>query len=222
MRKNRAKIIVILLCIIGAVYALYPTYKSTQLKSELDAFGNTPQDSLNKIKWQTANGEDLKDANAKAIKLGLDLRGGIYVTMEVDVLKFIEEQALQKDDLFQQVLDATAKDEATSEDPVVPLFIKHFNEIAKPKGKSLANYFYFSEAGAGDDAAIQTALQKGVDEAVDRAIEIIRNRVDQFGLTEPTIQKEGTRRIIIELPGVGDPTQIHQLLQGTGQLEFRT
>ncbi len=222
MRKNRAKIIIILLCIIGAVYALYPTYKSTELKNELDGFSSSSQDSLKKIQWQTANGEDLKNANAKAIKLGLDLRGGIYVTMEVDVLKFIDEQALQKDDLFQQVLDATEKDEATSEDPVVPLFVKNFNAIAKPKGKSLANYFYFSEAGAGDDAAIQAALQKGVDEAVDRAIEIIRNRVDQFGLTEPTIQKEGTRRIIIELPGVGDPTQVHQLLQGTAQLEFRT
>ncbi len=222
MRKNRAKIIIILLCIIGAVYALYPTYHSQQLKSELDAFGNTTQDSLKRVKWENDNGQDLKDANTKAIKLGLDLRGGIYVTMEVDVLKFIDEQALQKDDIFQQVMDATDKDEATSEDPIVPLFVKHFNEIAKPKGKSLANYFYFSEAGAGEDANIQAALQKGVDEAVDRAIEIIRNRVDQFGLTEPTIQKEGSRRIIIELPGVGDPTQVHQLLQGTAQLEFRT
>ncbi len=221
MRKNRAKIIIILLCIIGAVYALYPTYRSQQLKGDLDRFGKSSQDSVKREAWKTANGEDLKDANAKAIKLGLDLRGGIYVTMEVDVLKFIDEQALQKDDLFEQVMAATEKDEATSEDPVVPLFVKHFNEIAKPKGKSLANYFYFSEAGAGDDPAIQAALQKGVDEAVDRAIEIIRNRVDQFGLTEPTIQKEGSRRIIIELPGVGDPTQVHQLLQGTAQLEFR-
>lgn len=222
MKKNRAKIIIILLCIAGAVYALYPTYKSQQLKSEVDRFGTSTQDSLKKIKWDNDNGQDLKDANAKAIKLGLDLRGGIYVTMEVDVLKFIDEQALQKDDLFQQVMDATAKDEATSENPIVPMFVQHFKEIAKPKGKSLANYFYFNEAGAGDDGSIQAALQKGVDEAVDRAIEIIRNRVDQFGLTEPTIQKEGSRRIIIELPGVGDPTQVHQLLQGTAQLEFRT
>jgi len=222
VKKNRAKIIIILLCIAGAVYALYPTYKSQQLKSEVDRFGTSTQDSLKKIKWDNDNGQDLKDANAKAIKLGLDLRGGIYVTMEVDVLKFIDEQALQKDDLFQQVMDATAKDEATSENPIVPMFVQHFKEIAKPKGKSLANYFYFNEAGAGDDGSIQAALQKGVDEAVDRAIEIIRNRVDQFGLTEPTIQKEGSRRIIIELPGVGDPTQVHQLLQGTAQLEFRT
>ena len=221
MKKNRAKIIIILLFIVGAVYALYPTYKTQQYKSDLDQFGNTPQDSLKRIAWMNQNGEDMKTDQAKAIKLGLDLRGGIYVTMEVDVLKFIEEQALQKDAVFQQVLDATEKDEATTENPIVPIFIQHFNDIAKPKGKSLANYFYFSGAGAGDDASIQKALQAGVDEAVDRAIEIIRNRIDQFGLTEPTIQKEGNRRIIIELPGVGDPTQVHQLLQGTAQLEFR-
>ncbi|HZK76930.1 MAG TPA: protein translocase subunit SecD, partial [Candidatus Kapabacteria bacterium] len=212
---------IILLFIIGAVYALYPTYHAQSLKGDEERFGNTPQDSVKRVAWKSANGQDLKDASAKAIKLGLDLRGGIYVTMEVDVLKFIDEQALQKDDIFQQVMDATTKDEATSEAPIVPMFVQHFDQIAKPKGKSLANYFYFAEAGNGDDAAIQAALQKGADEAVDRAIEIIRNRIDQFGLTEPTIQKEGTRRIIIELPGVGDPTQVHQLLQGTAQLEFR-
>jgi len=221
VKKNRARIFIILLFIAGAAYALYPTYRSQQMESELGQFRNTPQDSAKRVAWMTQNGEDLKSEKAKAIKLGLDLRGGIYVTMEVDVLKFIEEQALQKDDIFQRVMDATAKDEATTENPIVPLFVQHFNEIAKPKGKSLANYFYFSEAGAGDDAHIQAALQKGVDEAVDRAIEIIRNRIDQFGLTEPTIQKQGNRRIIIELPGVGDPTQVHQLLQGTAQLEFR-
>jgi SecD/SecF fusion protein len=221
VKKNRARIIIILLFIAGAAYALYPTYRSQQMESELSQFQNTPQDSAKRVAWMAQNGEDFKSEKAKAIKLGLDLRGGIYVTMEVDVLKFIEEQALQKDDVFQQVMDATTKDEATTENPIVPLFVQHFNELAKPKGKSLANYFYFAEAGAGDDAHIQAALQKGVDEAVDRAIEIIRNRIDQFGLTEPTIQKQGNRRIIIELPGVGDPTQVHQLLQGTAQLEFR-
>jgi len=221
VKKNRAKIIIILLFIAGAIYALYPTYRSQEMKSELDKFGASSQDSIKRVQWMNSNGEDYKSANAKAIKLGLDLRGGIYVTMEVDVMKFIDEQALQKDDIFQQVENATEKDEATSDNPIVPIFVQHFNEIAKPKGKSLANYFYFSDAKNGDDASIQASLQKGVDEAVDRAIEIIRNRIDQFGLTEPTIQKQGSRRIIIELPGVGDPTQVHQLLQGTAQLEFR-
>lgn len=221
MRKNRAKIILILLFIVGAVYALYPTYKAQSLRSEVDAFGSGPRDSAARVKWMDENGEALKNSSGKAIKLGLDLRGGIYVTMEVDVFKFLEEQALQKDAILQQVLDATQKEEAISDQPLVPIFMQKFNEIARPKGKTLANYFYFAEAGNGDDAHIQAALQKGVDEAVDRAIEIIRNRIDQYGLTEPTIQKQGSRRIIIELPGAADQNQIHQLLQGTAQLEFR-
>lgn len=219
MKKNRVKIIIILVFIAGAIYGLYPTYQSRTYSAELEKFGTSPKDSLARVKWLTDNGEGMKNANAKAIKLGLDLRGGIYVTMEVDVLKFLEEQTMQKDDIFAQVLAATARDEATSTDPTVTLFMKNFKEIASPKGKALANYFYFS--GATDDAAIQAQLQKGAEEAVDQAKEIIRNRIDQFGLTEPTIQREGARRIIIELPGVGDPTQVHQLLEGTAQLEFR-
>jgi SecD/SecF fusion protein len=221
VRKNRAKIILILLFIAGAVFALYPTYQAQSLRSEVDAFGTSGRDSAARVKWMEQNSESLKGANAKAIKLGLDLRGGIYVTMEVDVFKFLEEQALQKDAVLQQVLDATEKEEAVSDQPLVPVFMQKFNDIARPKGKTLANYFYFADAGAGDDAHIQAALQKGVDEAVDRAIEIIRNRIDQYGLTEPTIQKQGSRRIIIELPGASDQGQIHQLLQGTAQLEFR-
>jgi SecD/SecF fusion protein len=219
VKKNRVKIAIILSCIALAIWALLPTYQSQKYKSELDGFGPSAKDSAARVKFLLDNGESMKDANAKAIKLGLDLRGGIYVTMEVDVLKFIEEQAIQKDDALTQVLALTAKDEATTENPIVPLFMQHFKEIATPKGKSLANYFYFN--GVSDDAQIQAQLQKGADEAVDRAIEIIRNRIDQYGLTEPTIQKQGNRRIIIELPGVGDPTQVHQLLEGTAQLEFR-
>ncbi len=219
MKKNRGKIIVILLFIAGAIYGLYPTYEATTLKSEIEKFGSSPKDSIAKAKFLADHGEELKTAEQKAIKLGLDLRGGIYVTMEVDVLKFLEEQALQKDEIFNQVIAQTAKDEAESETPVVDLFVKNFKLIAAPKGKALANYFYFN--GVSDDNQVIAQLRKGADEAVDRAIEIIRNRIDQFGLTEPTISKQGTRRIVIELPGVGDPLQVHQLLEGTAQLEFR-
>lgn len=222
MKKNRFKIIIILLFIVGAVWALLPTYTAQSLKAKLDSFGSSAADSASRVKFLTQNREDMKNANAKAIKLGLDLQGGIYVTMEVDVLKYIEEQATQKDDLFNQVLTATAAEEARSEDPVVNIFVQKFKDIAAPKGKALANYFVFNEVRTGDDKEIQAALQKGADEAVDRAVQIIRNRIDQFGLTEPTIQKQGSRRIILELPGVGDPSQIHQLLEGTAQLEFKT
>ncbi len=219
MKKNRTLIIVVLLCIAGSLWALYPTLKSQEYRSDIADFG--PKDSAKKAQYLAANDEAIKTSGKKAIKLGLDLRGGIYVTMEVDVLKFIEEQATNKDAIFDQVLAATSAEEAVSEEPVVSIFVKKFAEIAAPKGKALANYFLLSDVKTGDDKEIAASLQTGSDEAVDRAIEIIRNRIDQFGLTEPTIQKFGTRRIIIEVPGAGDPAQVRQLLEGTAQLEFK-
>ncbi|MEI8134109.1 MAG: protein translocase subunit SecD [bacterium] len=219
MKKNRTLIIIVLLCIIGSVWALLPTWQSQDYRSTIDAF--TPKDSVAKVKYLAEHEEGIKSSNKKAIKLGLDLRGGIYVTMEVDVLKFIEEQATGKDQIFDQVIAATRAEELVTEDPVVSLFIKKFTEIASPKGKALANYFLLNDVKTGDDKEITASLQAGSEEAVDRAIEIIRNRIDQFGLTEPTIQKFGTRRIIIEVPGAGDPAQVRQLLEGTAQLEFK-
>ncbi len=219
MKKNRTLIIVVLICIAGSLWALYPTWQSRQYHSAIEAFG--PKDSAKKAQYIVANDESIKSTNKKAIKLGLDLQGGSYFTMEVDVLKFIDEQATSKDAIFEQVLEATRTEEESSKEAVVSIFTKKFAEIAAPKGKALANYFLLNDVKTGDDKEIATSLQNGSDEAVDRAIEIIRNRIDQFGLTEPTIQKEGTRRIIIEVPGVGDPSQVRQLLEGTAQLEFK-
>ena len=219
MKKHRTLIIVVLLCVAGAIWALVPTLQQANYRSTLDSFG--PKDSLAKAKYIAQNEESMKSTTKKAIKLGLDLRGGIYVTMEVDVLKFIEEQATGKDQVFDQVIAATQAEESTSDEAVVLIFTKKFAEIATPKGKALANYFIPGDIKALDDKEIAAWLQAGSDEAVDRAIEIIRNRVDQFGLTEPTIQKFGTRRIIIEVPGAGDPAQVRQLLEGTAQLEFK-
>ncbi|HET9136162.1 MAG TPA: protein translocase subunit SecD, partial [Candidatus Kapabacteria bacterium] len=219
MKKNRTLIVIIVLCIAGSLWGLYPTWQTQNYRAELDSFG--PGDSAKKALYLANNEQAIKDANKGAIKLGLDLRGGIYITMEVDVLKFIEEQATNKDDILGNVLTATSTEEKTSEEPVVDLFVKHFKEIAAPKGKALANYFLLADVRTGEDKEIIASLQKGSDEAVDRAIEIIRNRIDQFGLTEPTIQKFGSRRIIIEVPGAADPSQVRQLLEGTAQLEFR-
>ncbi len=217
MKKNRTWIIVILLCIVGSLWALYPTWQASQYREEFAAL----KDSASRAKWIVANEESLKDANGKSIKLGLDLRGGIYVTMEVDVLKFIEDQATGKDDIFNKVIATTKEEEKTSDESVVELFAKNFRATAVPAGKNLLNYFILPDSRIIEEADILAFLKAGTDEAVDRAIEIIRNRIDQFGLTEPSIQKFGSRRIIIEVPGVADAAQVRQLLEGTAQLEFR-
>ena len=219
MKKNRTLIVIIVLCIAGSLWGLLPTWQSQDYRSTLESFG--PADSAKRAKYLLEHDEAIKDANKGSIKLGLDLRGGIYITMEVDVLKFIEEQATNKDDILNSVIAATRAEEATSEEPVVSIFNRKFRELAVPKGKALANYFLLNDVRTGDDKEIEASLTKGSDEAVDRAIEIIRNRIDQFGLTEPTIQKFGSRRIIIEVPGAADPSQVRQLLEGTAQLEFR-
>jgi SecD/SecF fusion protein len=221
VRKNRTLIIIITLCIAGALYGLYPTWKSQDYQSTLDSFG---KDSVKKAAYQAKHEDEIRSLNTgmvHPIKLGLDLRGGIYITMEVDVLKFIEEQASNKDDIFNAVLAAASKEEQTSDETVVSIFARRFQEIAAAKGKTLANYFLLNDVKTGEDKEIIASLMKGSDEAVDRAIEIIRNRIDQYGLTEPTIQKFGSRRIIIEVPGAADPANVRQLLEGTAQLEFR-
>ncbi|MBS1902539.1 MAG: protein translocase subunit SecD [Bacteroidetes bacterium] len=221
MKKNRTLIIVIILCIAGALYGLYPTWKSQDYQSTLDSFG---KDSAKRAAYIAKHEEDVRSLNTgvvRPIKLGLDLRGGIYITMEVDVLKFIEEQASNKDEILNAVLAATSKEEQTSDETVVSIFSRKFQEIAASKGKTLANYFLLDDVKTGEDKEIIASLTKGSDEAVDRAIEIIRNRIDQYGLTEPTIQKFGSRRIIIEVPGAADPASVRQLLEGTAQLEFR-
>lgn len=217
MKKNRILIGVIILCIAGSIWALFPTWESAQARKERDSI----KDSTTRAKWVAANDESLKHASEKSIKLGLDLRGGIYVTMEVDVLKFIDDQATGKDEIFNKVIAATHAEEITSEEAVVDIFSRKFKEIATPAGKTLLNYFILNDSRVIDDNGVLAFLKAGTGEAVERAIEIIRNRIDQFGLTEPTIQKFGSRRIIIEVPGAGDPAQVRQLLEGTAQLEFR-
>jgi preprotein translocase subunit SecD len=217
VKKNRTLIIVILLCIGGSIWALLPTWQTAQNRQTLE----TLKDSSARAKWLATNEEDMKNTGAKSIKLGLDLRGGIYVTMEVDVLKYIEDQATGKDAVFAKVITATQDEERTSDEPVVDIFARKFKEMGTPSGKNLLNYFIFNDSRVIEEKDVVAQLKAGTDEAVDRAIEIIRNRIDQFGLTEPTIQKFGTRRIIIEVPGVADPTQVRQLLEGTAQLEFR-
>ena len=104
MKKNRTLIVIIILCLAGSLWGLYPTWQAQKFRSELDSFG--PADSAKKALYLANNDEAIKDANKSAIKLGLDLRGGIYITMEVDVLKFIEEQATNKDDILNAVLTA--------------------------------------------------------------------------------------------------------------------
>jgi len=230
LKKSWGKILLVLLPIVISLFLLYPTYKASNLEKLKQRYleeakkAKNPSDSLAIIeKFDKQYGKELLDAKANRIKLGLDLRGGMYVTLEVDVLKMIEESAQRDaiDDIFQEVLEKTRKDAQTSDEDIVDIFKRNFDQIARPKRKFLSDYFDFGgEALATEDKIIEK-LKENAKESIDQALQVIRQRVDKYGISEPTIQKIGQRRILLELPGVTNETEMRQLLQTTARLEFK-
>lgn len=229
MKKNLGKWILIIAPLIAAFVLLFPTYQLSREESikqdALDraAKADNPTDSLVIMeKWQKDHKEDYKSAKEKALKLGLDLRGGMYVTLEVDVIKLIEESAQREtiDEVFTQVIEKTKEEAKTSDEATIDLFVKNFNEIARPKGKSLISYFDVANIREASEEKILENLRDNAAGAIDQAKEVITQRIDKYGVSEPNIQKQGNRRILLELPGVENETEMRDLLQTTARLEF--
>lgn len=222
LKGKIGKYLLIFVPIIVAGFLLSPTYTAWQLESERDAVVQR-QDSVALKAWDDAHGADLLSARDKRIKLGLDLRGGMYVTLEVDVLKLIEESAQRDaiDDTFREILEKTKNETANTDESVLDVFLKNFDEIARPQGRSLLSYFEIGDTRNPSEEAIKEKLQSNVDESIDQAQEVIRQRIDKYGVSEPTIQKQGSRRIVLELPGVKNEGEIRNLLQTTARLEFK-
>jgi preprotein translocase subunit SecD len=150
----------------------------------------------------------------KRVKLGLDLQGGMRVVLEVNTGKLIEKLAKNPDEIFRNVLAEAQTESERTDEPVVDIVARKFSE----KGIRLSRYFGTIR---DDDDQILSDLSKSAEDAVNRALEIIRNRVDQYGVSEPSLQRQGSRRIIVELPGVAREEEAKKLLQGTALLEFR-
>ena len=209
MRNQLTRIIITVCFVILAVYFLWPTIQDYSYRNQLSKLSG--QDSL---AYAEKHHDDMLDAKLKRMKLGLDLQGGMRVVLEVDVVQLLDDIAKNKDDKFRSIIKEVRNETATNEVSIIPLFTKKF--IADTI--RLSRYY---GSIRDDDAKITSRLEDEVGKAVDRAIEIVRNRVDQYGVSEPNIQKQGGRRIIVELPGVKDENEVRQLLQGTAMLEFR-
>lgn len=166
------------------------------------------------------------DAKLRELNLGLDLKGGMNVTLEVsipDLLKAMTKNS--PDSAFNQALRSAEKLQETSQANFVDLFVEEYERI-NPNGK-LANSLLF---GHSDQSAIKTGMSNDevrsqlkieADQAVDRTYEVLMARIDAFGVTQPNIQKlEGTDRILVELPGVQNPEEVQGLLQASAKLEF--
>lgn len=231
MKEFRFKIIIILAAIGLSIYLLYPTYQDYQntkkLTSELNAESTVlkkenPQISKQQLKLKLTLFEDsikiadpsILEAKKKRLKLGLDLQGGMRIVLEVNTGKLLEKIANNPDNTFKTALAESEVEATKTDESVVDILASKLQE----KGIRLSRYFGTIRQ---DDAEIISELKKSAEDAVSRAMEIIRNRVDQYGVSEPSISRQGSRRIIVELPGVAKEEEAKQLLQGTALLEFR-
>ena len=210
MRKNRFRIILTLLFIGLSLYFLYPTYKDYQFNKDIKNLTNAQDSAAFFDKYST----EILKAREDRIKLGLDLQGGMYVIMEVDIAKLLTDLAKKQDDVLKQVLSEVSEQTKKSDDDFVDLV-----EI-KLRERGLSLKAYYGEI-RDEDSQIKSTLKTEVENAIDRAIQVVRNRIDQYGVSEPVIQKKGSSRLVVELPGVSNVTEVRKLLQGTALLEFK-
>ena len=199
--KLTPRYIIIALVLVWAVYAIWPTVQYQTL-------------SADEIETMREEGT-LKNLESKIIKQGLDLKGGIYIVLEVDLQTLVSNLAINKDKRFEQALNNV--DAKIDEDSQLDFFQVFQDEI---NSTDLRIHRYFDvDFGRSLDEII-VSLRDQADDAINRVLEILQNRVDQFGVSEPTIQKQGNRRIIVELAGIQDSERARDLLQSTALLEF--
>ncbi|MBR5892886.1 MAG: protein translocase subunit SecDF [Bacteroidaceae bacterium] len=168
----------------------------------------------------------LKQCREMQIGLGLDLQGGMNVIMEVSVADVVKALAGHKSDAaFNEALATAKKLAVTSNDDFISLFIKEYKKLAPES--SLAVLFATQQMKdkvftTSTDAEVEKVLREEVQAAIDNSFNVLRTRIDRFGVVQPNIQTlEGSMgRIMIELPGVKEPERVRKLLQGSANLEF--
>ena len=167
-----------------------------------------------------------KECKEREINLGLDLKGGMNVTLEVSVSDIIRAMAKDRNDsIINRTIKMASEMEKSSQKDYVTLFGEAFTKVAGP-GMKLAAFFNKAEYANrikynSTNEEVLKVINDETKGAIDRTFNILRTRIDRFGVTQPNIQKLQTAgRILIELPGIKDPSRVRKLLQGTAQLEF--
>ena len=168
----------------------------------------------------------LKQCREMEIGLGLDLKGGMNVILEVSVPDVIKALADNKpDEAFNKAVAEAAKLQNTSQDDFVTLFIREYKKLV-PNG-TLAELFATQRLKdkvtvRSSDAEVESVLRAEIKSAVENSYNVLRTRIDRFGVVQPNIQTlEGSSgRIMVELPGIKEPERVRKLLQGSANLEF--
>ena len=231
--KGFVKLIAAILTVICCFYLIF-TVKSRNFKSQVDEIAATQgqkaaeqyQDSV--LQKDTFLLWSMKDVRELGLGFGLDLEGGMNVILEVgvpDVLKALSDHKEGTDDNFKKAIEAASEEAAKNGGDVINMFISNYTKIAG-EGK-LASVFATQQlrdkvTPKSTDKEVEKVLREEVTSSIENAYNILTNRIDQFGVAQPNIQRlEGQEgRIMIELPGIKEPERVRNLLQGSANLEF--
>ncbi len=229
--------LLILICLFYLSFTVVSTrYQNKAEQKALAAAGIKSADTSNDV-YKTALNEYLdslanekvylgytfQEVREKELGLGLDLKGGMNVTLQISVPDILRALANNNPDKkFNQAIDNVMKNQ-TAQDDFVGSFCKEYKKLA-PEG-NLAQIFRgierIKEKPNANDAEVQNILNDEVNSMVDNSYKVLRNRIDRFGVVQPNIQKlQSTGRILLELPGVKEPERVRKLLQGAANLEF--
>ncbi len=170
-------------------------------------------------------GYTLKECREKEINLGLDLKGGMNITMEVSVADILRAlSGYNTTENFNKALAMASERQKTTQTDYLTLFVQAYNEI-DPNAKLSAVFSTFELkdkiSSTSTNAEVESVLRSEVEDAVDNSFNVLRTRIDRFGVVQPNIQKlDQQGRILIELPGIKEPERVKKLLQGSANLEF--
>ncbi len=165
------------------------------------------------------------EVKEKCLNLGLDLKGGMNVTMAIELGELVRSLSNNNQDRdFNKAIELATSREKTSQTDYITLFTNAYQEIAPTSNLALIFSTKENASKINPTSTIKTVhdyLALEANSAFDRSFNILRTRIDKFGVTQPNIQKiAGTNHILIELPGINDPERVRKLLQGSAKLEF--
>ena len=199
--------------------ARYAAGDPVKEQNYLDSVKSQPVYNLGFVKF------NYKECKEKEINLGLDLRGGMNVMLEIsveDVIRALSNDS--KDPIFNQALAQAREDQKNSTSDYITLFASAYEKLSN--GGKLSYIFNTPElreviTPASTNEQVIAVLREQAESAIANSFNVLRNRIDRFGVTQPNIQRlENSGRILVELPGVKEPERVRKLLQGTASLEF--
>ena len=226
--KGIVKFIAVLLILVCCFYLSF-SFVTRHYESKAAAMGEKAGaeylDSINNEKVYMGI-YSLKQCREMEIGLGLDLKGGMNVILEVSVPDVVDVLADHKSDAtYKKAMELAKKEEETSQNDFISLFVKYWKQEAN--GRPLAAIFATQQmkgkvSTQSTDSEVENAIRAEVQSAVDNSFNVVRNRIDKFGVVQPNIQKlEGqSGRIMVEMPGIKEPERVRKLLQGSANLEF--